>query len=249
MKKNYWTTGKEHCAEWWVTLPRPQSKAEMEELLHLAQVILAIGEREGVYRVTETRSPNNFQAAPGWTYAEHLEKIFHETGILRFLNLGGGAARTETGILRVAARLCHYNLAGELVEEEVEDLGSLVEQLHPSKDPGRCATSVVPVTINGKQIKVSDLQTPKKYPLEISISLDTDIWFPYVIGRLEKGEMPVGGYDNRELALCHTPRFNRFLANVRQLVLDYGGEWEIADDRMSYSSQITETGIILDTCF
>ena len=32
-------------------------------------------------------------------------------------------------------------------------------------------------------------------------------------------------YDNLELAMCHTPRFNRFLAEVKQLTLDLGGEF------------------------
>ena len=84
----------------------------------------------------------------------------------------------------------------------------------------------------------------------LHIGLPSDIWFPYVWGHLEdidrilrhadgnprrdahfnevkqpRWEHVGQWYDNRELALQHTPRFNRFLQRVRQLGLDYGGTW------------------------
>jgi hypothetical protein len=106
----------------------------------------------------------------------------------------------------------------------------------------------------------------------ISIRLPTDIWFPRVYGYMEDIErdkifqehedgsyslIKPGPYDfyqwfdNRELALVHTPRLNRFLQRVRQWTVDCGGSWSI--DRAACCDELiisdllwNEDGIILD---
>lgn len=62
-----------------------------------------------------------------------------------------------------------------------------------------------------------------------SIQLKTDIWFPRVAGFLEDVNLPSDlseMFDNSELASRHTPRLNRFLNSIYNLVQDLGGEWE-----------------------
>jgi hypothetical protein len=68
--------------------------------------------------------------------------------------------------------------------------------------------------------------------LVLSVILHTDIWYPEVEGFLDqKVKAQTGIYppdditDNLELARCHTPRFNRFLAEFKQITLEHGGEW------------------------
>jgi hypothetical protein len=106
----------------------------------------------------------------------------------------------------------------------------------------------------------------------ISICLPTDIWFPRVYGYMEDIErdeifqehedgsyslIKPGPYDfyqwfdNRELALVHTPRLNRFLQRVRQWTVECGGSWSI--DRAACCDELlisdllwNEDGIILD---
>jgi hypothetical protein len=105
----------------------------------------------------------------------------------------------------------------------------------------------------------------------LRICLPTDIWFPRVNGYMEDIErdeiyhydengnytlIKPGPYDfyqwfdNRELALVHTPRLNRFLQRVRQWTVECGGAWSIesADCHMSlFAEQLwNEDGIILD---
>jgi hypothetical protein len=73
-------------------------------------------------------------------------------------------------------------------------------------------------------------------PRRIVIYLDTDIWFPWVVGYEEMGEgdwvapTRIGEmYDNCALAARHTVRLNRFLASVKELVESIGGTWEPDD--------------------
>jgi hypothetical protein len=55
-------------------------------------------------------------------------------------------------------------------------------------------------------------------------------------------------YDNQELALCHTPRLNRFLTRVYDLTQEIGAEWNfsLGDCHKCYQPMLTEKGIQLD---
>lgn len=105
------------------------------------------------------------------------------------------------------------------------------------------------------------------------IALPSDIWFPYVWGCLEdvdriqrdedgnpcrdeqfnevnqpRWDDVSQWFDNRELALQHTPRFNRFLKRVRQLGLEHDGTWKV--ERVGSLEESrglwNEDGIVLD---
>jgi hypothetical protein len=100
----------------------------------------------------------------------------------------------------------------------------------------------------------------------LSIHTNTDIWFPKVMGGYDESyedrgwsfRMGENGeytdfkegewYDNSELALCHTPRLNKFIQRVKELTLEYDGVWTIDryDTANNYHSQWNEDGIILD---
>lgn len=94
------------------------------------------------------------------------------------------------------------------------------------------------------------------YPLRIDkkdtfikISLFTDLWFPWCVGlNLKKpAQTKENMYDNRQLAWRHTPRLNQCLTEIRQIVLDAGGTWEIGKENVheEYQHMVTETGIEL----
>lgn len=86
-------------------------------------------------------------------------------------------------------------------------------------------------------------------PIQISINLHSDFWFPWCMGwtydnpATSKDEM----YDNRQLAWRHTPRLNQCLIEIRQLVFDINGTWEVRteDVHEQYQHMVTETGIEL----
>jgi hypothetical protein len=257
---NHWIARTEPAfAEWEILLPLPTNSAELDSLLHLADEILAAGERESVYRIVETGAPLNYRSHMGWTYADYLRKTLSETGTLPLFNLGSGVAPTSSGQLRTPARLCYYNSTGHLTETEVEDMGLLLEHLRPDDiDWGRgYMERVAPLTLLNQKFSLqkNDLQkalTPPK-PFRITISLLTDIWFPQVLGLLEDDQPPVtyprNWYSNEQLASCHTPRLNRFISTVQTSCLEIGGLWSVVPPEGSakhYASMVKEDGIAIN---
>ena len=87
----------------------------------------------------------------------------------------------------------------------------------------------------------------------ISISSNTDIWFPKVSGWLERERfdvemgqtMPL--FDNRELAERNAPRLNRFLKRVRKQIESMGGSWkyDYSEAPQEYMAMCSEDGIII----
>jgi hypothetical protein len=256
---NYWTARSDPSfAEWQAVFPPPTDFTDLNVLLRLAKRILEAGEQEAVYRVVEIGSPINFCAAPGWTYAQHLEKTLAQMGSLPLFDLGSGVAPTPSGQLRTPARLCYYSATGNLTEEEVEDMGLLLEHLRPDDvewGKGYMAR-VAPVTLLSQTATITGQKeaSARPRPIRIAISLLTDIWFPSVLGLLQDEQPPAPNprrwYDNREIASCHTLRLNRFISSVRKLVLELGGEWSLVPAEGSaqhYTAMVREDGIVLET--
>jgi hypothetical protein len=106
-----------------------------------------------------------------------------------------------------------YYEAGQLVESEVSDICAILAAdpetedampRHPSYDG--------PIYLS-----------PWYYSNEVAlltVELWSDIWFPCAWGNYRE---PRGFVDNRDLAERHTPRFNTFLARIRDYVTPYGG--------------------------
>ncbi len=250
--KNHWCTHSDAFATWYITFPPVSQATDIDNLLEFAQHLLEVGEREQIYRVLETRSPNAFKATANYTYIQYLRDIAaSESQRLPLFNDGGGAATTERGTLRAPARICFYNQMGNLVEQEIENVGLLLKELRPDAVE-LCSykhiKQVEPVSVIGPNLSLSIVRdTSKLWPVRIRISLFCDIWFSLVGGYLDL-EKEVHFFDNRELACCHTPRLNRFISNVRQLTLSFGGSWKVGDVEVSklYKNRITEDGITLE---
>lgn len=254
--QNLWSTRSDPpFAAWEMRLAPPTTEADLQRLLELARGILAAGERTEVYRVLETPTPFQFRAAPGWTYADFLASILQSSGFLPLFDLESGVAPTPEGQLVTPGKVCFYDLNGQLVESEVNDLGALLERLRPSDLPewSRHMAHVAPVTILGRRITVVPSSPGRTRPVRVILSLLTDIWFPWVLGTF-LGEQPLRPrprllYDNRELAFCHTPRLNRFLSEVRGLTESLGGEWRRAPPEGSaehYAQMVGEESILIN---
>jgi hypothetical protein len=81
----------------------------------------------------------------------------------------------------------------------------------------------------------------------VTIELATDVWFPRTVGLLEE-DAPWApappSYDNSDLAACHTPRLNAFLAAIRGAA----DEWELLEPEeigLRYADLVDEAGIRL----
>jgi len=139
------------------------------------------------------------------------------------------------------ARLAFYR-GDRIVEEEVVDVGVLLQELRPDHD--RSVTgSAPPVEVRGKPVRVDSAKE-----VFVEITLPTDIWFPRVMGM--EDEYNLEPYDNSALAQLHTPRLNAFLREVRDKTLALGGRWEKLDVNgiaVNYLDQWDEFGIRLES--
>lgn len=254
---NYWIARANiRFAEWEAIFPPPKTMADIQSLLSFAKQLLDAGEQEDVYQIIETRRPLDFHASSSWGYQQFLEKALAENDILPLFDLGLGVAENYDGVLRTPARLCYYNLEGQLTEAKVENMGLLLESVRPDDaDWGSIfMEGVSPITILSRSVSLKEVSEviQQHQTVQIKISLRTDIWFPQVIGILE-GDQPLAPnppkwYDNRELACCHTPRLNRFLFKVHKYTLESGGEWRLNQpDGIAehYESMVNEYSISL----
>jgi hypothetical protein len=230
--KNYWTTLKNSAAaSWFVTLPSIGSGG-VEKLLRFASGLLEAGEQENVYCIVQAGASEPYSEIHKYSYVEHLVEVMERTNILPLFSGEGRLIPTGNGQLQALSKVCYYDLSGSLVEAEIKDLGLLLKQLRPEKaeDSMGYMSHVAPITISG--LTKIDVQNTRNNPVYISIKLETDIWFPWVVGFLEDCEPPLNlqdMFDNRELALQHTPRLNRFLSSVYDLVQELNGEWELGE--------------------
>jgi hypothetical protein len=253
--RNYWTTLKyTPAASWYVTFP-PVAEVGIESFLRFARGLLDAGEREQVYRVLETRTTGVFQATPEYSYYDHLVEVFKATGILPLFDHGTGVGSTEAGRLRTPGRVAYYDPAGKVVEENVDDLGLLLQHLRPEKAAHHLGymSHVAPVTVTGLT-KISSIGATASMPISISLTLDTDIWFPRVVGFLDSDDDAPSPslsemHDNRVLASRHTPRLNRFLTEVHSLVVELNGRWTLTEPEeqiSEYRKMRREDGIEID---
>src|SRR5258707_8449668 len=211
--QNYWVSHRDFFVTWGANFPAVSTPSDIENLLTFAEKVIQAGEREQVLRVLETTA--GFDRASGQSYIQFLQKTFEETGRMPFFDLFDKA--------KLSARLSFYNLQGTVVEDDIEDVGLLLRQLRPQEAEnhfhrGHYMATLPAIEIFGSYITPNE---PTKTP-HLGIALATDIWMPWVVGFLERSDY-TAKFDNHELALRHSPRFNAFLAAVQQPTLKANG--------------------------
>lgn len=257
--RNYWATFKDPLIRWRGELSTV-AELGVERLFEFTRRILATAEHEEVMRVIESPSPLRFEPREGRTWYDFARERFEQFGEV-YLFPGGGPTYQTGGRLRVPARLAYFK-GNQIMEEEVEDPGLLLQSLHGTEEYiGRYSTTPIDLFCFSN----TDEDWIRKYgpdTLRISLGLDTDIWFPRVIGEHAGDSFgrwpdhvpvhPARGrdrlMDNSALAVRHTPRLNRFIQTLREAVLELGGTWgfEPVETHEAYLPMIHDGGINLD---
>ena len=249
---NYWMSSRDtKFGMWWMEF-KDRQMADPARQLEFYIKLLEAGERERVMVVkqTEARKPFPYHESMGISYSEHLKQLGqYRDRDMYFLDGIGGSIRNTI----ITSHLCYYDADGRLTQGEINDVGELLEQIRGDELDD---TSIRDVSANHPIELYTDWQTPENYrdsdsSLVLAIELKTDIWFPRVCGHVQREikyrTEPAYSEDatnNLELARCHTPRFNRFLAEVKQLTLEFGGEWSYGDELTS-ESKADEDGILI----
>jgi hypothetical protein len=235
-QQNHWITcPKYDVIRWAAFLPPPRGDAEA--LIEFGRTLADSGERNAVWKAQRLPGATRFDAKQQ-SYESYLRDAVRTR---QRIPLPRDVQPGEE--LWAPARVAFYR-GDDIVEEEVGDLGELLQHLWPEKDI-MSARSASPVTIRGVSVPIED-----EHEVLVVIRLDTDIWCPRVIGLGEPddGEELPDSYDNRALAEIHTPRLNVFVREVRAATLAIGGRWETWEPDgfgRNYIDQWDEFGIHL----
>lgn len=179
-----------------------------------------------------------------WSDLRTFADTVLELGRREEVYLVKGATRPESLFpdSRASARVSMFAATGEVVDRVTDDLGTALLEVRPDL-AGTAIPRISPLTVDGP------LSRDRSEPVYISTSIETDIWFPRVVGLFDEDDDSDDGVqlrDNTVLAARHTPRLNRFLVGVRAAAESLGGAWSHdATLNTNYASMADDDGIRL----
>jgi hypothetical protein len=256
MKENKWNVDglRSNYARWRATF---SSKAMVNKVgfWGFLEGLLMLGTKYEIIQFLEIEKEIDgrkyyFNVKSGESFIDFADRLLQQEGVLLF-----GEPR------KCLSKLCFYDQKGEIVSKKVLNPGRILARtrdygLHyPSTDAVTFFESLGFVTRRNYDFFIED--GVKYAPSNLLIYTQTNIWFPKVLSiedhskRWDQGYIyKEEWYDNSELALCHTPRFNKFIQGIKQLTIQYGGVWTAEyDDNdcdQNYRNQWDDNGIVLD---
>lgn len=251
--KNLWIQTEHPFATWVANLDALRN--EPAKLLQLVDCVLGSGEKHKVFEVVEA-STIEFQPAPGQDLSGKLHRLYRDQQIADLFGFTGAAmAPRAPGSSTARATLYWFDENDQQVEGQCEDLGSLLESLEPVEDsiPRGFMKHYPPVRITGPRLlyageppKLQDI--PSGIPVTVRIAIHSDIWFPWIFGSAHRLCDHQRMFDNRALAMGHTPRLNAFLRDVARCTKALGGTWQVDHEETGKAARqwIDEDGIRLD---
>lgn len=251
--RNYWIARDVPVAAWTADLTPVHD--DHEALAAWLEAVVTAGERHRVYEV-HTAPLVPYRAATDGPLPGHLRALWEREGVLDLFHFAAPDAVPSGGEwLDATGRVAFYDAAGELVEEDVADLGLVLKELMPRawEESPIGFSWAPPLALRGPRIDTRDPAGswwPSR-PGRVQVRFETrsDIWFPWVIGLLaDEPTGPDRRFDNRKLATRHTPRLNTFLAEARAATLQAGGVWALDEEelRPALPGMVGELGIDLD---
>lgn len=208
-KNNHWITlPGEGVALWWAVLPAPSKNPDA--LVAFGSSVVDAGKRHRVWDMHRYAAG----AGSGDTFEQHVRSRIAD-GKLPYL-IRRGEDPEPSGEVAV-----YRDIA--ISEVVTSDLGQLLRELRPDRDR-RVTRSAPPVVVSGGSYSMDQTED-----ISVTIRLDSDIWFPQVVGLREELDDDADDrpdwYDNSSLASRHTPRLNAFLQEVRAATIAAHGEW------------------------
>jgi hypothetical protein len=243
-------------AQWEASFGSPATLEDVETLFQYGAKVLKTAERTDVFKQNAVSNFVHPDAAANMDlWVRFWRSSWEKMGVLPFFDL-----RVDENWLWIngsAGRICYFDRQGQRQESVVSNAGQLLKTLLDTKEDHKGFTADIgPISLLSTSIRKKDLEDPGSQhskPFVVRISLGTDIWFPRVLGLIHY-EQPLlspvpDWHDNRELALCHTPRLNRFLKEAHRLTLEAGGNWTLVPPEgiaKHYADMVGEDSVVLD---
>lgn len=233
--KNLWIQTEHAFAAWVANLDVLRDRPD--RLLQFAQEVLDSGAKHQVFEVVEAPAIG-FHIDRDPSLSDKLRALYRERQVVDLFGFTEAAmAPRVPGSSTARATLAWFDGDGQQVEGKVDDLGSLLEGLESVEDsiPRGFMKRFPPVRITGRSLRyggdLPEVQSlPSSIPVTVRVAIHSDIWFPWVFGSAHPLCDHKRLFDNRALAMRHTPRLNAFLQDIARAVRVLGGAWHVDDE-------------------
>ena len=212
MSKNEWQSYKHEEVDRWDATFKDPKMHNLSLIIAFLTGVLEAGERERVLMIEEQEGEFAYHKSMGISYAQHMNNVFEQYGKILPVH----------DSLYPVSHLCYYDVDGNLTEGDVSDMGDLLDEVMPYEELKNYQCYVnCPLDVYCDYYPPSAQSDLDEEVFHLTIYTKTDIWHPKLFNPIDD--------DNLELAMCHTPRLNRFLAEFKRLTLEFGGEWKYGD--------------------
>ena len=237
---NLWVQWHLPFATWRVDL-RDAGRRNPEELRQFAAAILRAGEESGAMRIVQLPQ-HGYRREEDGPILPHLEQ--------RWQALGGPDLFSDTQGMIVESQVAWLDGTGRLFDTPVKHLELILEMDEPVEGAlDGFREPHPPVAISGPSWSVIQRasQGLPTGPLELEITLYSDIWFPWIAGMGHPLADHVRKFDNRVLAEKHTPRLNAFLREVHRAAVTIGSRLQLDRDECRVRPEyVSDQGVELN---
>jgi hypothetical protein len=248
--RNLWIQTEAAFATWIANLDALRD--DPDRLLQVVQAVLESGAKHQLFEVVEAPTIG-FHIDRGSSLIDALRALYRERhAVDRFGFAGAAMAPGAPGSSRARAVVAWFDENDQQVEGSVEDLGALLERLEPVEDsiPRGFMKRFPPVRVTGRRLLYAGegQNLSPGISATVRIAIHSDIWFPWVFGSAHPLCDHTRMFDNRALAMRHTPRLNAFLQDVACSARALGGTWQVGGEDTGIAARqwLDEDGIRLD---
>jgi hypothetical protein len=246
--QNKWkASSRFNYARWRAVFPSKQMIDKTEFWAFLEGVVILATKYEVLQflEVGEKEPANKyyFNVNSGESFIDFASRILEQENILIFDSPRKGLSK-----------LCFYNKDNEIISQKVLSPERIQARVNGTRSHYNTSAIQFYTSLGFATRRNYDtfIENGVKYaPSSLLLFTKTNIWFPKVLALKDPDDpnYELAWYDNSALALCHTPRFNKFVQGVKQLTIQYGGVWIAEkDDRdcdKDYLDQWNEDGIFI----
>lgn len=237
---NLWVQWDHPFATWRVDLGNAARKNPNQIADFLTAVIQA-GEQSGAMRILQIPSIQYRREDDG-PLLPHLHQVWNAQGGPDIFSDMGGAV--------LESQVAWFDGTGRLFDSPVRHLELILEMDEPYENAlDGFREPWPPIRIHGTPWSTIQqaFHGQATGPIELEITLHSDIWFPWINGMGHPLADHRRKFDNRVLAERHTPRLNQFLAEVDQAALKIGARLRLDPDECRVRPEyVTDQGIVLN---
>ena len=237
---NLWVQWDHPFATWRVDLA-DIARNNPNKISDFLTAVIQAGERTGAMRILQIPSYGYRREEDGHLLP-HLRQVWEAQGGPDIFSDMGGAI--------VESQVAWFDGTGRLFDTAVRHLELILEMDEPfEKALDGLREPWPPIWIHGTGWPTIQraFQGFDTGPIELEITLHSDIWFPWINGMGHPLADHKRKFDNRVLADRHTPRLNEFLAEIDKAARNLGSRLRLDRDECRVRPEyVTDQSVVLN---